>query len=81
MKSELSGLQKAQESYVPKEQLEKVNESENYLIIRMSQLDHELKQQVAQNEALKRQIDDINEGRVIIKQVQGNSSLKNLFTP
>jgi len=56
---------------VPKEEFDKANESENYLRTMVTQLDHQLKAQVTRNEILEKQVNDINEGIIITKQVQG----------
>eukprot|EP00343_Euplotes_focardii_P004614 CAMPEP_0205809588 /NCGR_PEP_ID=MMETSP0205-20121125/13850_1 /ASSEMBLY_ACC=CAM_ASM_000278 /TAXON_ID=36767 /ORGANISM="Euplotes focardii, Strain TN1" /LENGTH=251 /DNA_ID=CAMNT_0053087033 /DNA_START=206 /DNA_END=961 /DNA_ORIENTATION=- len=70
VKAELAGLHKAQDNYVPKEELEKANESENYLRSRISQLDQQLKSYTAQNSLLESEISDINNGKIRTKQVE-----------
>jgi len=64
-------MQKAQENYVPKEELKQAQESENYLRTMISQLDKSFKAEKMKNELLESQLNDIKEGKIITRQVQG----------
>lgn len=64
-------MQKAQENYVPKEELKQAQESENYLRTMVSQLDKSFKAEKMKNELLESQLNDIKEGKIITRQVQG----------
>jgi chromosome segregation ATPase len=66
-------LRQQNEQMVPVAELEKAQESENYLRSRIAHLDKQLKQEISYKQEIQSTMEDIMNGKIATNQSQGNS--------
>lgn len=68
-------LRQKNEETVPLSELEKANESENYLRSRIAHLDKQLKQEIKNKQEIQSNIEDIMSGKITTAESQGKIPL------